>query len=71
MRIHSDPDPNLLAALLRVPQRDLALRLGVTSSWVRQLARDPRHSRRVLVAILESAAEKLRLEEAIAGGARR
>lgn len=58
-------DPGLLARMLNVRQRELAVRLGITSSWVRQLAKDPRHSRRVLIAILEEAAEKLRLEEAM------
>ena len=70
MRTYPDIDPGLLAHILRVPQRDLAVRLGVTSSWVRQLARDPRHTRRVLVAVLEAAAERLRLEEAVVGGLR-
>jgi hypothetical protein len=55
-------DPRLIARILRVPRRDLATRLGVTSNWVRQLARDPRHSRRILVAVLEVAADRLRAE---------
>ena len=53
-------DPLLLARILRVPQRDLAFHLGVTSNWAAQLAQDPRHSRRVLVAVLETAADRLR-----------
>ena len=65
MRTYPDIDPSLLAHILSVPQRELAIRLGVTSSWVRQLARDPRHSRRVLVAVLEVAAERIRVEEAL------
>jgi len=56
------PDPRLIGRILQVPQRDLAIRLGVTSNWVRQLARDPRHSRRILVALLEVAADRLRAE---------
>ncbi len=70
MRSHPDIDPGLLAHILCVQQRDLAIRLDVTSSWVRQLARDPRHSRRVLLAVLEIAADRLRLEEAVTGGLR-
>jgi hypothetical protein len=64
-------EPTLLAQLLRVPQRDVAVRLGITSSWARQLSRDPRHTRRVLLAVLEAAVERLRLEEIVVGGVRR
>ncbi len=71
MRTYTDVDPGLLAQLLGVPKRDVAVRLGVTSSWVRQLAKDPRHSRRVLVAILEAAVERLGFEETVNGVARR
>ena len=63
-------DPLTIAKLLDVRAIDYCTILDVTPEWARVLARDPRHSRRVLLAVIEAAAQKLRLEEAIAGGPR-
>ena len=62
-------DPTTLATLLHIPRRDIAVRCGVTPDWLRVLARDPRHNRRVLIAVLEAALERNRFEETVAGGA--
>lgn len=64
-------DPLVLARLLNVPQIEWAARLGVSPVWARTLARDPRHVRRVRMAVLQAALERDRLEEAVAGGVRR
>ena len=48
-------DPIVLATLLNVPRREIAGRYGVTSDWFRIVSRDPRHSRKVLIAVLEAA----------------
>ncbi len=61
-------DPIILAQLLGVRQREIAARLDVSSAWIRLLCRDPKHHRRVTLAILEAATEHLRLEEAVTGG---
>jgi hypothetical protein len=61
-------DPGTLATLLRIPRREIAVRCGVTRDWLRVLSRDPRHSRRVLIAVLEAALERSRFEETVAGG---
>ena len=63
-------DPNTIATLLHVPRREIAVRCGVTSDWLRILARDPRHSRRVLIAVLQAALEQNQYEEIVTGGAR-
>ena len=63
-------DPTTIATLLCVPRREIALRCGVTCDWLRVLARDPRHSRRILIATLEAALERSRFEETVAGGSR-
>lgn len=64
--------PLALARSLGVPQRDIALRLGVTTDWLRRLATDPRHIRRVRVAELEAVLEQerfaLTVESLIAPG---
>ncbi len=64
-------DPLILARLLGVQSIDYAARLDVSPQWARLLAKDPRHTRRVLVAVLEAAVEQLRLEETVTGDARR
>ena len=61
-------DPIVLATLLNVPRREIAGRYGVTSDWFRIISRDPKHSRRVLIAVLEAALERVRYEELVAGG---
>ncbi len=58
-------DPLTLAQLLNVRQREIAARLDISSGWIRAIARDPKHSRRVMIAVLEAAAERLRMEEAL------
>jgi len=63
-------DPIILAQLLGVRQREIAARLDVSSAWIRSLCRDSKHHRRITLAILEAAAEQLRIEEAVSGGRR-
>lgn len=58
-------DPIFVARLLGIQAADYAARLGVSPQWARLLARDPKNARRVLLAVVEAAAEKLRLEEAM------
>ena len=67
--LHAPIDPNTLATLLQVPRREIAVRCDVTSDWLRIISRDPKHSRRVLIAVLEAALERVRYEELVAGGA--
>ncbi len=54
--------PLEIAKSLGVPQAEIAARLGVTLEWLRHLARDPRHTRRIRVADLEAVLEQQRLE---------
>ena len=63
--------PIVLAQLLDVPHREIAARLDVSSAWCRILARHPKHTRRLTIAILEAALERERLEEAVVGRPRR
>ncbi len=63
-------DPQTLAVLLRVPQSEASFRAGVSSNYFRVLARDPRHRRRCLIAVLEAALDAARVEEAVAGPVR-
>ena len=65
-----EPDPVTIARLLGVQAIDYSARLGVSPQWARLLAKDPRNSRRVLICVLEAAAQRLRLEESIVGGQR-
>lgn len=65
------PKPLELAKALSVPQYEIAVRLGVTTDWLRRLARNPRHTRRVRVAELEAALAQERLAlslESLVGG---
>jgi hypothetical protein len=48
------PAPLELAKAFGVHQREIAARLDCTVGWMRWLARDPRHGRRVLLAALEA-----------------
>ena len=63
MHDQSPPAPLQLARSLGVPLQEVSLRLGVTRDWLRKLAQDPRHSRRIRVAELAACleTEKLRL----------
>ncbi len=54
--------PLELARYFGVPLGEVSVRLGVTRDWLRHLARDPRHSRRIRVAELEAVLEQQRLE---------
>jgi hypothetical protein len=46
---------------LGVPTYEVAARLGITPTWLRQLAKNPRHTRRIRVAELEACLEKEKL----------
>jgi hypothetical protein len=61
-----DPLPPLeIARRLQIPIREVSLRLGVTQDWLRRLARNPRHARRIRVAELEAALEREQLALAV------
>jgi hypothetical protein len=45
----------------RISLDEVALRLRVTTDWLRRLARNPRHARRIRVAELEAALEQEKL----------
>ena len=60
-------DTTILDLLLGVRQREIPERLDVSSACIRSLCRDSKHHKRITLAILEAAAEQLRLEEAISG----
>ena len=60
----------IIAKLLGIESADYAARLGVSPQWARILARDPRNSRRVLLAVLQAAAEREQIELAVSGGGR-
>lgn len=57
------PDPLALARAFELPLSDIAVRLGVTSEWVRRMARDDRHAAKVRRAVLELALERERRGE--------
>ncbi len=61
-------DPLTLAKLLGLRQIDWVPHLGVTPVWARTLAKDPRHTRRVRIAVLEAALERERFDLVVAGG---
>jgi len=59
---HLDPLPPLeIARRLQVPLREVSLRLGVTERWLRQLARNPQHFRRVRIAELQAVLDREQL----------
>ncbi len=58
-------DPLVLAKLLNLRQLDWVPFLGVTPVWARCLAKDPRHERRVRIAVLEAALERDRSAELV------
>lgn len=60
-------DPLFLAKILGLRQIDWVPHLGVTPVWARSLAKDPRHTRRVRIAILQAALERDRFQEAVVG----
>ena len=59
------PKPLDLAKSLGVPQYEVAVRLGVTTAWLRRLARNQRHTRQIRVAELEAVLEQERLALAL------
>ena len=67
MRSPTVLDPLELAKQFGVTQRELALRLGVTLDHARRLARNPKHLRRVRLAVLEEIVERERLAVAVEG----
>jgi hypothetical protein len=50
--------PLELAKNFGVSRREIALRLGITPDWLRRLADDPRHARRIRIAELEAILEQ-------------
>lgn len=59
------PDPLSLARAFDIPMIDIAVRLGLTSAYIRRLAGHAKHARRVRCAVLELALEKERLAGAL------
>jgi len=55
-----DLTPLDIAKHFNVPLSEVSVRLGVTMDWARQLARNPRHARRVFMAELAAALEQQR-----------
>jgi len=62
MKSLSPPDPLSIARSLGVPLVEVAGRLGISTNWLRQMARNPRHGRRIRIAELEAVLEQQRLE---------
>ena len=61
MKSPNPPQLLTLAKSLGVPQYEIAARLGITEEWLRKLAKNPRHARRVRVAELSACLEQERL----------
>ena len=59
------PDPLALARAFGIPIAKVAIRLGVSSDYVRRLASNFKHAHRVRKAVLELALEQEPLEQAI------
>jgi hypothetical protein len=59
-------EPLEITRRLGIPVDQVALRLDVTTCWARQLAKNPTHRRRVLIAELEVALEHIRLAASLA-----
>lgn len=59
------PKPLELAKSLGVSPSKIALRLDITPEWLRQLARDPRHTRRIRIAELEAVLEQERFAQTV------
>jgi hypothetical protein len=72
MASHIPFEPLDIARSAGVPLADVAIKLRVTPDWLRKLAKDPRHRRRVFVAELETLLERerlaLSLESLVPGG---
>ena len=61
------PDPLVIAKLLGVRAIDYCAILDVAPEWARTIARDPRHSKRVLVAVLRAALKREEVELSMMG----
>ena len=61
----SAPDPLAIAKAFDIPLIDVAVRLDLTTDYIRRLAADVRHAHRVRRVVLELALEKERFAEAI------
>lgn len=48
-----------------IPLSEVALRLRITPDWLRRLASNPRHTRRVRIAELEAVLEHERLAQTV------
>ncbi len=59
--------PLEIARRQKIPLSEVAIRLRVTPDWLRRLARDPRHARRIRVAELEAVLEQERLALSLQG----
>lgn len=59
--------PLTLAKLFGVPQIEIALKLRVTTDWLRRLARDPEQATRVRIAELEAILEHERTRALMEG----
>lgn len=59
------PAPLELAKRFRVPQREVAARVDASVSWLRILARDPRHATRIRLAEIEAILEAERARHLI------
>jgi hypothetical protein len=73
MASHVTLEPLDIARSVGVPLADVAMKLRVTPDWLRKLARDPKHRRRVFVAELETLLEREKLAlslESLVPGAR-
>jgi hypothetical protein len=57
--------PLELAKSAGVSPREIALRLGITRDWLRRLADNPRHARRIRIAELETVLEHERMAETV------
>ena len=53
--------PLEIARRQKIPLSEVAIRLRITPDWLRRLARDPRHARRIRVAELEAVLEQEKL----------
>jgi hypothetical protein len=57
--------PLELAKIFGVTRREIALRLNVTPDWLRILAENPRHTRRIRIAELEAILDYERMAETV------
>jgi hypothetical protein len=65
MKQQTLPPPLELAKLFRVPQIDVAVRIGVTPTWLRVLALRPGDADRIRIAELEAILDHLRAKRLV------